>query len=173
MASEKLVNEIKARAVKHGDFTLASGKKSSYYLDLKLAYTEPSVLKSIAAALRESAQELDVDRVAGMELGAVPLAVALSLELDVPFVIIRKEKKGYGAAKRFEGEIKNGENILLVEDVVTTGGSVGQAVDVIRGAGGKCKQAITVIDRLEGGEENLQKINIDLTSILTIRDLEL
>jgi len=173
MASEKLIDEIKKRAVKHGDFTLASGRKSSYYLDLKLAYTEPSVLKAIAEALRDGAQGLDVERIAGMELGAVPLAVALSLELGVPFVIIRKEKKGYGAGKRFEGEIREGERILLVEDVVTTGGSVAQAVEVIRSAGGECKQAITVIDRLEGGEENLQKINIDLTSILTIRDLEL
>ncbi|GBE17772.1 orotate phosphoribosyltransferase [archaeon BMS3Abin16] len=173
MSKQKLIDEIKTRAVKRGDFTLASGRKSSYYLDLKLAYTEPSVLKAITEALREGAQGLDVDRVAGMELGAVPLAVALSLELDVPFVIIRKEKKGYGAAKRFEGEINEGENILLVEDVVTTGGSVGQAVDVIRSAGGRCSRAITVIDRLEGGEESLQKINIDLISILTIRDLEL
>ncbi len=173
MADKKLIEEIKSRAVKHGDFTLASGKKSTYYLDLKLAYTEPSVLRAISQGLKERARGQAVDRVAGMELGAVPLAVALSLDLDVPFVIIRKEKKGYGAGKRFEGEIKEGERILLVEDVVTTGGSVAQAVEIIRGAGGECKRAVTVIDRLEGGAENLQKINIDLTSILTIRDLEL
>lgn len=168
-----LIGQIKKFAVKRGDFTLASGKKSSYYLDLKLAYTYPDVMKAIIFEMKERLHGLNVDRIAGMELGAVPLAVALSLETETPFAIIRKEKKGHGAAKRIEGRIDEGDNVLLVEDVATTGGSIASAVEAVREAGGICTTAIAVMDRLEGAGANLQKINISLTSLITIEDLGL
>lgn len=173
MERDYLIEQIKKFAVKRGNFTLASGKKSGYYLDLKLAYTNPDVMKSIISIMKEMMPEGRVNRIAGMELGAVPLAVALSLQTETPFAIIRKEKKGYGAAKRIEGRIDEGDNVLLVEDVATTGGSIASAVEAIRGAGGSCSNAIAVIDRLEGAKENLQKINISLASLLTIEDLGL
>jgi orotate phosphoribosyltransferase len=173
MKRDFLIEQIKEFAVKRGDFTLASGKKSNYYLDLKLAYTNPAVMKEIVFEMREMLQGSKVDRIAGMELGAVPLAVALSLSIEIPFVIIRKEKKGYGATKRIEGEIKEGDNVLLVEDVATTGGSIASAVKAVRDAGGECRNAIAILDRLEGAKENLQKINISLIPLLTIKDLGL
>jgi orotate phosphoribosyltransferase len=173
MERDFLIEQIKKFAVKRGNFTLASGKKSTYYLDLKLAYTNPDVMKEIIFEMKKRLQGSNVDRIAGMELGAVPLAVALSLETEIPFVIIRKEKKGYGAAKRIEGIINEGDNVLLVEDVATTGGSIASAVEAVRDAGGKCSMAIAILDRLEGAAENLQKINISMTSLLTIEDLGL
>jgi orotate phosphoribosyltransferase len=170
---EFLKKQIQNHAIKHGEFTLASGKKSPYYLDLKLAYTRPEVMKKIVQGIKEKIGGHKIDRIAGIELGAVPIIVAVSISTGIPFVIIRKERKGYGAGKRIEGEITSGDSVLLVEDVVTTGGSLTSAVKAVRSAGGNCSMAVTVVDRLQGGEENLQKINIDLISLLTIKDLEL
>lgn len=168
-----LVQQIKKFAVRQGEFTLSSGKKSSYYIDLKQAYTRPEVMREISFAMREKIKGRKADRIAGMELGAVPIAVAFAMSMELPFVIIRKEKKGYGAAKRIEGEINEGDNVILVEDVVTTGGSIASAVEAVRQAGGRCTFAIAVVDRLEGAKEYLQKINIELSPLVTIKDMGL
>ena len=168
-----LAQQVKKFAVKHGDFTLASGKKSTYYIDLKQAYTRPEVMREIIFSIKENIKGMRFDRVAGMELGAVPIAVAVALTFEIPFVIVRKEKKGYGIAKRLEGEVLKDDNVLLVEDVATTGGSIAIAAEAIREAGGTCTKAIAVIDRLEGARESLQKINIELMPLLTIRDMGL
>jgi orotate phosphoribosyltransferase len=171
MLSEKLKKQIKSLAIRKGEFTLSSGKKSTYYIDLKLAYTNPEIMMGIVSGMGKKLEGLKVDRIAGMELGAVPLAVALSMNTEIPFVIVRKERKGHGAIKRIEGMIIKGDNVILVEDVVTTGESLARTAEIIRGAGGKCTKAITIIDRLEGARENLQKINIALIPLLTIEDL--
>lgn len=173
MNTRSLNEMIKRYAVRQGEFTLSSGEVSSYYIDLKHAYTRPEVLKEIARAMKEIISELNVDRIGGMELGAVPLAVALSMATEIPFIIVRKEKKGHGAGRRIEGGIKTGDVVVLVEDVVTTGGSLVSAVEAVRTAGGKCTKALTVVDRLSGAEEALKKINIDMESLLTIEDLGL
>ncbi|MFQ5801201.1 MAG: orotate phosphoribosyltransferase, partial [Candidatus Hydrothermarchaeales archaeon] len=136
-------------------------------------YTRPDIMKEIVFALKEKLKGQKMDRVAGMELGAVPLAVALSLSAEMPFVIVRKEKKEYGAGKRIEGRIEEGDVVVLVEDVVTTGSSLASAAESIRQEGGRCTTAIAVVDRLEGAKANLEKINIQLNSLLTIKDLGL
>jgi orotate phosphoribosyltransferase len=171
MISETLKKQIQSLAVRKGDFTLSSGNKSTYYIDLKLAYTNPEIMKGIVSGMGKILEGLKIDRIAGMELGAVPLAVALSMNMAKPFVIVRKERKGHGATKRIEGKINKGDTVILVEDVVTTGDSLARTAEIIRGKGGKCTKAITVVDRLEGASENLQKINIDLIPLLTIEDL--
>ncbi len=168
-----LKNQIKNHALKRGEFTLASGKKSSYYLDLKLAYTKPEVMEEIVFGIKEKIKGRRFERIAGIELGAVPIAVALSMDTKIPFVIVRKEKKDYGTSKRVEGKIAKGDNVLLVEDVATTGTSLASAADAVRNAGGNCIYAVAVVDRLEGAGENLQKINIALIPLLTIRELGL
>jgi orotate phosphoribosyltransferase len=173
MSKKILIKHIKDQAVKKGDFLLSSGKKSHYYLDLKLAYTQPEVLMEIASGVKEKIGGTGVERIAGLELGAVPIAVAVSIETQIPFVIIRKERKGYGAGNRVEGEVKEGDNVVLVEDVVTTGESLVSAVEAIREAGGVCNMAIAVVDRMEGAEERLKKINIALNPLITIEELEL
>jgi orotate phosphoribosyltransferase len=173
MSKDILIKNIQDLALKKGDFVLASGEKSSYYIDLKNAYTYPHVMGGIVSGMIDQIGGFSFDRIAGLELGAVPIAVALSMKTDVPFVIVRKKKKGYGREKMIEGEVKKGENVLLVEDVVTSGSSLKQAAGIVRQAGGICARALAVVDRLEGAGSNLQKINIELTPLLTIEDLEI
>jgi orotate phosphoribosyltransferase len=98
---------------------------------------------------------INCDKVAGMELGAVALIVAYSLKTDMPFLIIRKGGREHGTKRKIEGDIKPGEKILLLEDVVTSGGSVIQAIDIVEEAGGEVVAVLTVVDREEGGTDKV------------------
>jgi orotate phosphoribosyltransferase len=144
---------VECGALRFGDFTLTSGKKSRYYVDIKKASSRPAILKEIINGF--GSMDVDCDRVAGVELGAVPLIVAYSLEKRVPFIIIRKEGREHGTKRKMEGEIEKGDRILLLEDVVTSGGSVIQAIDRIEEAGGKVESVLTVVDREEGGTDRV------------------
>lgn len=166
-----LVEMLRKYAVRHGEFVLASGKKSNYYIDVKRAYTRPEVLKEIARNMAEVVDKNTVDRIAGVALGAVPLAAALSLEIELPFIIIRKKEKGYGTGKLIEGELKSGDRVVLVEDVTTTGGSALKAVKVIRGAGGECREVVTVVDRGEGATDLMKKEGIALRCLVKVEEL--
>lgn len=142
-------------ALRFGDFTLTSGKKSKYYVDIKKACSIPEILKNIISGFKEKG--IECDKIAGMELGAVALIVAYSLETGLPFLIIRKGGREHGTKRKIEGEIQPGENILLLEDVVTSGGSVIQAIDIIEEAGGKVVAVLSVVDREEGGTDKIQE----------------
>ncbi len=155
-------------AVRYGDFTLTSGKKSKYYVDIKMASTRPEILKVIA---EEMANYVDEDKIAGMELGAVPLATALALETDKPFLMIRKKTKSHGTSSRIEGDIKEGDTVVVVEDVVTTGGSSVETVQVLRKAGALVDKVIVVVDREEGAEKNLAAEDVELISLVDASDL--
>ncbi len=168
---KKLVEMLREHAVKHGEFILASGKKSTYYIDVKQAYTRPEVLKEIAVEMASVVDKKGVDRIAGVALGAVPLAAALSLEIGLPFIIIRKKEKGYGTGKLIEGELRPGERVVLVEDVTTTGGSALRAVKVIHEAGGECDKVITVVDRGEGAGELMEREGVALHSLVKVEEL--
>lgn len=167
---ESNLKEMLAPAVKTGDFTLASGKKSSYYVNVKEVYTEPGVLKEIASRMAKLLEGKKIDRIAGVALGAVPIAVALGLELGIPFIIIRKDKKDHGTNLQIEGGIKEGDEIIMVEDVVTTGGSVMAGINEI-GKIGKCATVIAVIDREEGAGELLLENGIELIALATAKEL--
>ncbi len=155
-------------AVKYGEFTLTSGKKSKYYVDIKKASTNPGILKEIVERM---AEEVDGTKIAGMELGAVPLASALSLETDIPFLMIRKEKKGHGTGGRIEGDLEEGEKVVVVEDVTTTGGSSIETVEVLRDAGAIVEKVLVVVDREEGAEESLKDIDVELKPLVTATEL--
>ncbi|NJE04083.1 orotate phosphoribosyltransferase [Thermococcus sp. MV11] len=144
-------------AVLFGHFVLTSGKESDYYINVKKLSTNPEALKLIARLMRETAEGrgIDFDRVAGPELGAVPIATALALETGKPLVIVRKKPKGHGTGSQIEGEVKPGERILLIEDVTTTGGSVLRAAEVLEKAGAKIAAISVVVDREEGAEERI------------------
>lgn len=167
----KLVEMLREYAVEHGDFVLASGKKSSYYIDVKKAYTRPEVLKEIIREIAGIIDRENFDRIAGVAVGAVPLATALSLEIGVPFLIIRKRGKGYGTGRLIEGEIKKGDRVLLIEDVTTTGGSALRAVKTIRDAGGVCREVITVVDRKEGAGELMEREGVTLRCLIKSEEL--
>lgn len=160
-------------ALIYGDFTLASGKKSGYYIDIKKASTDPHVLAEITEEMDSLliAKEVVVDRIAGVVLGSIPLAVALSLRTGMPFVMVRKERKGHGTGKLIEGALAQNDRVLVVEDVVTSAGSSMEAIAILRDAGAKVDLVLTVIDRQEGGAERLREMGVELMPLLTAQDV--
>ncbi len=156
-------------AIKFGKFTLTSGAESSYYLDVKLALTEPGFLSLIADQMLQYVA--GHQRIAGMELGAVPLVVALSLKRKIPYVVIRKSVRGHGTGREIEGELGQGENVLVVEDVATTGGSLRTTIRAVREWGGVVDKAVCVIDREEGAVRRLMEVGVELIPLLTATNL--
>jgi orotate phosphoribosyltransferase len=169
---QELISALKAcGAVKYGDFTLASGKKSKYYIDIKKASTDPKTLKLIAKQAALKIKRMDVGVVAGVELGGVPLATAASMETELPLLIVRKAVKDYGTKSRFVGEFKPEDKLVMLEDVTTSGGSVIDAVRIVREAGAEVEYVICVVDREEGAKESLAKENVVLIPLVTASDL--
>jgi len=160
-------------AILYGDFTLASGKKSKYYIDIKKASTNPGVLRQVAKemAAEIKAKGMKVDRIAGVVLGSVPLAVALSLETGIPFIMVRKEKKDHGTGKLIEGVFEKGEQVLVVEDVVTSAGSALYAIETLRAEGVTVDSIYSVVDREEGGRQKLEEVGVMLTSLVTATEV--
>ena len=149
ITKEYLIDLLKENGVfLKGDFTLSSGKKSDYYT------------KSIS--------EDNINKVAGPALGAVPIATAVSLESNIPLLMIRKEKKGYGTSKLIEGELNEGDDVIVVEDVTTTGGSLLKAIKAIQDNGGNVKRAFVVVDRQEGAIEAFDSEGIKLEPLITV-----
>jgi len=153
-----------------GDFTLSSGKKSNYYINMKKAITEPEILSTISKLITEKIKDDEIDKVAGPALGAVPIATAVSLESGKPLLMIRKEKKGYGTSKLIEGNLIQGDNVILVEDVTTTGGSLLKAINAILDNGGVVKKAFVVVDREEGAMETFANEGITLEPLISVSE---
>lgn len=156
-------------AVRFGAFTLTSGETSDVYVDIKRAWTEPLRLERIAGALAERVG--DAQRLAGMELGAVPLVVATALATHLPYSVIRKMARAHGTGQRIEGEIAPGTRVLLIEDVATTGGSAAESVGLIRAAGGVVDRALVVVDRDQGARERLAPLGVRLEPLVTLSEL--
>jgi orotate phosphoribosyltransferase len=169
--------ELRAGLLEHayleGDFLLRSGKRSKYYLDKYRFETRPDLLAAlgtrIAATVRE--HEPEAARLAGPELGAVALAAAGSLASGLPFLIVRKAAKEYGTANRIEGVFVEGDCVCLVEDVVTSGGALLEAVEAVRGAGLVVRTAVCVVDREEGGTDALARHAVRLRPLFRASDL--
>ncbi len=160
-------------ALQFGDFTLASGAKSEYYIDIKKASTNPKVLYMISLEMAQKMQDENIhpDRIAGVVLGSVPLAAALSLATGIPYVMVRKEKKDHGTGKLIEGDLNPGEKVLVVEDVVTTAGSSIAAIKTLRENGAVVETAMSVIDRESGGEENYAEIGVRFLSLVKASEI--
>jgi orotate phosphoribosyltransferase len=150
----------------YGDFVLSSGARSTYYLDKYLFETRPGILRRLAVAFA-SLVPAGTDRIAGTELGAVALAMALSLETDIPFVIARKAGKGYSTEKLIEGTLEPGDKVVLVEDVVTSGAQAIKAADKLRAAGAEVVAILAVIDREEGGQAAMDAAGIPYRALFT------
>ena len=161
-----LLKELKV--VQSGEFILTSGRKSNYFVNIKRASTNPAVLREIGKAI---APHVGGAKIAGMALGAVPLAVATALETNRPFVMVRKEQKDHGTKDLIEGEVFPGEKFIIVEDVATTGGSTMKVVTALREKGANVSKAIVVVDREEGAREMLKEHGIELISLFTAKDL--
>jgi orotate phosphoribosyltransferase len=156
------------KVVQTGEFVLSSGKKSNYFVNIKRASTNPKVLREIGKAMAPFVNEA---KIAGMALGAVPLAVAVALETDRPFVMVRKEPKDHGTKELIEGDVLPGEKFVIVEDVATTGGSTMRVVSALREKGANVSKVIVVVDREEGAKEMLTEHGIELISLFTAKDL--
>ncbi len=170
---DELGIKLREHALLEGDFLLRSGRRSSYYLDKYRFETRPELLgplgERLAAAARE--HEPDAVRLAGPALGAVALAASASLASGLPFVIVRDSAKEYGTANRLEGPFEQGELVCLLEDVVTSGGALAEAVDALREAGLVVRNAICVVDREEGGADALARLGVRLRSLYRAGDL--
>jgi orotate phosphoribosyltransferase len=167
MTDAELARGIREHAYLEGDFVLRSGRRSRYYLDKYRFETRPDLLGALGERLAARAREIvpDAARLAGPELGAVALAAAASLASGLPFLIVRKEAKGYATEKMLEGEYAEGEEVCLVEDVVTSGGAAAHAVEALRAEGLHCRAAICVVDREEGGADALARKAVRLHSL--------
>jgi orotate phosphoribosyltransferase len=168
-----LAAEIRDAALLEGDFVLRSGRRSSYYLDKYRFGTRPDLLRPLGAAIAAAVREHEPEavRLAAPELGAVTLATAASLELGLPFVIVRGKAKEYGTANRIEGAFAEGDRVCLVEDVVTSGGAALEAVEALREAGMRVSAAICVVDREEGGVDALARAAVRLWPLFRASEL--
>jgi orotate phosphoribosyltransferase len=170
MDKKELIRLLKeCGAIQFGQFVLTSGATSDYYIDIKKASTNPNILKKIAKSMAEYTEGYDL--LAGMELGAIPLVVALSLETNIPYVIIRKEKREHGTGKQIEGGDVKGKRVLVIEDVITSGGSVVKTINIIREKQGIVDEVLAVVDRESGAEEKLQSLDTSFIPLLSISDI--
>jgi orotate phosphoribosyltransferase len=155
----ELIEMMKKTALLHGDFTLRSGKKSNWYFDKYRFEGIPGILRSVAHHMARLIPE-GADRLAGIELGGIPLCTALALETDIPAIFIRKTQKDYGTQAQIEGLHKPDDHILVVEDVVTTGGQAIILIKQLREAGLNIVGTLAVLNRNEGANEAFAAENI-------------
>jgi orotate phosphoribosyltransferase len=173
MTDAELARLIREHAYLEGDFVLRSGRRSRYYLDKYRFETEPRLLRALGERIAASVADVApaAVRLAGPELGAVALTAAASLASGLPFLIVRNEEKEYGTARRVEGDYAAGEEVCLVEDVVTSGGAAAAAVGALRAEGLECRTAVCVVDREEGGMDELARRAVRLVPIFRAQTL--
>jgi orotate phosphoribosyltransferase len=164
---------LKSNALKFGAFTLASGKPSPYYIDLRMLPSFPSHFKLMIGALKNAVEKSvsSFDSLASVPTSGLVFGSALAYEMGKPFLYVRKESKAYGTSKLVEGHLASGAKVVIVDDVATTGLSVSRAVEVIRANGGVIEDVVAVVSRLEGAEEKLQGMGVRLTAVATIHDI--
>jgi orotate phosphoribosyltransferase len=172
----RLLEIIKTKSVLRGDFTLASGAKSTYYLDMKPTAFDPEGAALIGDIVFGGLKhDPEVAAIGGLELGAVPIVVAVSQrswpERPLPGFVVRKEKKGHGTDRQIDANFTPRINVVLIEDVTTKGGSVMQAVRAVREQGGTVNYIVTIVDRLEGAEEALREEGLALLPLFTTKDI--
>ena len=173
MTDDELKLALREHAYLEGDFVLRSGKRSRYYLDKYRFETRPDILAALGERIAQAVSEFEpeADRLAGPELGGVALAAAGSLASGLPFLIVRKEAKEYGTSNRLEGAYQEGEYVCLVEDVVTSGGALLEAVEALRSAGLTVRTAVCVVDREEGGADALARRGVRLRPIFRAAEI--
>lgn len=174
---------IDCGAVKFGDFTLRSGMKSNYYVDIKRATMNPEVLRKISEAISDKLDDLGFTftdepfdheryiRYAGMELGAVPIVVATALLDSTPYLIVRKAAKDHGTQQRIEGDFFPGDAVVVLEDVTTTGGASAEAVEELKKAGLEVRLVLTVVDRQQGAAVKFASLDVEFHSLVTAEEL--
>jgi len=172
---QKLIKLFRERALKFGDFTLVSGQKSTYYLDGKQISLHSQGLRLVALGLLELLNDLEYDAVGGMSIGADPiigglLAVAAESGKSLNGFMVRKEAKGHGTKKYVEGPVQPGQKVIVIDDVVTTGGSALLAAERIQEFGCDVICMVGIVDRMQGAAQNFAENNLPFRTLLTIED---
>lgn len=173
---QTLLEIVKSRALKFGDFTLVSGQKSTYYLDGKQVTLHAAGARQVAVGLLEMLDGIAFDAIGGMSIGADPmigsiLAVAAEQERDLVGFLVRKEAKGHGTKRYIEGPLQPGARVVIVDDVITTGGSSIKAIERVREFGADVVQVVAIVDRLQGGAAAFAELGIPFQALMTIEDL--
>lgn len=170
-AGNELAKRIVDRATLHGEFLLRSGVVSNVYFDKYLLETDPVLLRDISEGMAESVPD-GVDALAGLEMGGIPVATMVSQKTGLPCVFVRKEAKAYGTCKLAEGDDIAGKKLLIIEDVVTSGGQILLSVKELRALGAEVDTVLCIIDREAGGAENLAREGLTLRPLFTRAQLE-
>nr|MDO8076815.1 orotate phosphoribosyltransferase [Candidatus Freyarchaeota archaeon] len=162
-----------ADALKFGEFTLTSGKKSPFYIDMRLFISYPDIFDKLCEIYAKIISEeiSEVDKIAGVPTSGLPIATLVSHKLRLPLMYVRKEPKAHGKARMIEGVLNPNDNVVLVDDLVTSGKSLINAARAIMESGGIVKHAVALLDREQGGRENLEKEGIVLHTIISISQL--
>lgn len=166
---------VRTGAIKFGLFTLSSGKLSPYYIDLRIVPSFPEAFRKIIEIYELETRDAiglnSFNRIAGIPTAGVPFATALCYALSKPFLYVRKGEKTYGRERRVEGILNPGEKILIVDDLTTTGKNIIEAVEAVKAEGGLAEKSLVLIDRQEGGVENLRKIGVKLHAFMKISEV--
>jgi orotate phosphoribosyltransferase len=171
MTRAELAQAIRTAAYLEGDFVLSSGKRSKYYLDKWRFETDPRLLREIARAMVELLPSPRPDRIAGVELGGVPLATALSLETGIPLLIVRRQAKEYGTGRETEGVWEQGERVVLIEDIFTTASQAIAAAKKLAALGLRVERMICVVDREEGAEASIRAAGFEAAPLFRKSEL--
>jgi len=158
---------VRYKAIEFGDFTLASGAKSTYYIDVKSAVTRPDLLAAVAEKV---VQSYDFDVIAGVAVGGVPLAVAVSLASKKPYAIVRSSGKDHGKKDLIIGSVRD-KDVLLIEDVTTSGGSALYGIGTLRSAGARADRVVTVVDREQGAGKYLEEHGVSIFPLVRVSEL--
>lgn len=156
-----------------GEFTLTSGKKSPYYVDLRLLPSYPELFNQATDLAERLVQNLDLsfDSICAVPTGGLPFGTLLAHKLEKPLTYVRKEGKSHGERCKIEGEMNEGDELLVVDDIITTGGSVIDAVESVRKAGGGVNTVFVLVDRTEGAATNLEEEGVELVKVANIKPL--
>jgi len=173
LTRDEVARRIAETSLLRGRFTLRSGRTSDYYLDKYLFSTQPDILRAVGEMFAQRVADLGgrVTKLAGAELGGIPLVSAASMASGIPCVFIRNRKKEYGTEKRLEGVLDAKDGVVIIEDVATTGGQVLEAVEVIAERGARIVKVICTIDREEGARENIEGAGYGFDALFTAADL--
>ncbi len=172
---QRLIDLFRERALKFGEFTLVSGKKSSYYLDGKQITLHSQSLRLVSEGLLELLEDVEFQAIGGMSIGADPiiggmLAVAAERNRPLDGFLVRKEAKGHGTNRFIEGPVSAGTKVVIIDDVVTTGGSSIEAVDRIEEFDCETVQVVGIVDRLQGAAANFDQRGLPFRTLLTVED---
>jgi orotate phosphoribosyltransferase len=170
---ERLKQLFRERALQFGDFTLASGKKSTYYVNSKKVLFHAETITLLGELIYESTQDLSFQAIGGLEVGAIPMAATALTAFhrhgrSLEGFFVRKQAKEHGSKELLEGQVNPGDKVVVIDDVLTTGGSVVQAIEAVEKRGATVLRVVCICDRLQGAQAALAKY--DFRPIFTVRD---